>query len=319
MLPASTTGCHRLDRRTFESQYEQSSEAANVPDRVVAEMGGKGKQKYKLRWKGYSKAHDTWEMEDTSPGGKWPSKGVQSWREMPVVRRWHRLKAEERARRGAEATAAAHLALSGGEPASSSGAGNSGADHTSEEPREMDEREQGGEDGADEESDDEDDEWKVTTKEEEKAVKDAVDKEEKDQIAQAAKAVEAEEVAALVQDEITKLPFAIHFALEASGEVSAPCTLQTRHLRVGAARCSACALLCLLVALLAHKARPTLPLCSCRRICLRLPENLPAAPSSRRLRPRAALRTLSRSAATTTIPRGASCCSPIRAAASCSR
>ena len=247
MLPASITGCHRLDRRTFESQYEQSSEAANVPDRVVAEMGGKGKQKYKLRWKGYSKAHDTWEMEDTSPGGKWPSKGVQSWREMPVVRRWHRLKAEERARRGAEATAAAHLALSGGEPASSSGAGNSGADHTSEEPREVDEREQGGEDGADEESDDEDDEWKVTTKEEEKAVKDAVDKEEKDQIAQAAKAVEAEEVAALVQDEITKLPFAIHFALEASGEVSAPCTLQNPPFTGGC-----CSLLCLRVALLAR-------------------------------------------------------------------
>ena len=260
--------------RSAGSQFVQGDEVEHVPDRVLGERLVKGKLQYQVRWKVIGDR--SWEQEHNSPGGLWPRRGVSRWSEMPVVRRWHRLLSEERARRVA-------LVLCN-------------VVHGEED----DEQGEDGEHG--EESDDEDDEWKATTAEERTAVRKAIDTEEEEKMAREAKAVEATEAAALVQDEISALPFAIHFALKAAGEVCSPCTLRARGRgldvwHVGARRCSF-----MNVGLLMLNARPACRLC--RRTCLRSPESPPDSPSSRLSRLRAASRRFGVPAATISIPRG---------------
>lgn len=213
---------------------------------MLGEKLVKGKKQYSVRWKGYSKKDDTWENEHDSPGGAWQC----SWGEMPVVRRWHRLKTEERAMRQAKASVKCPPTVSGPVAVGSSSKEdeasteevvvleameaeaveeNENCEAGQAEEMDVDDEDKQGEDEDSDDvvddsdgEDDEDDELKAMTAEERRAVRDAVDKEEKDEIALAAKAVQAAEAAAEAQGEIAALPFSIRFALEASGEVRLP-------------------------------------------------------------------------------------------------
>ena len=197
-----------------EEAVVEQSEEDYIPDRIVGERWKKGRHEYKVRWKYYTDKEDTWEWEGMAPSGVLASRGIRKWADHPLVKRWHRLKVEHRARLQAEAAASA-----AGEAEAEAEAMDDTAQQGAE-PQQVlttDATTGNEDDEEDEDSDDEDDETKETTAEELKAVAKAVKDEDRvqaDKMAEAAQAAEQQtQTVQEAQTALAALPFALQFAL----------------------------------------------------------------------------------------------------------
>ena len=230
---ATQSDAPKILRSEGEGEYEEEEAAVGeqsaedfIPDRILGERRRHGAIEYLFRWKYYNKSDDTWESASKFPGDVLASRGIRKWGDHPLVKRWHRLIAEHRAR--LQAKAAAEAAAEAGaeadamevEEAEEAAEPEAGPARQVSTPDATTGDEDGEEEDDSDDEDDEDDETKETTAEELRAVANAVKDQDKAQAAKAARAAqEAEQQTQTVQEAraaLAALPFALQFALHAA-------------------------------------------------------------------------------------------------------